>query len=106
MKKHLYMIDIYRIFAVFIVFVFHLNIHFNFQIHIKIIDRFINQGATVMTLFFMLSGFLLYYLHGETNLMIWENFKYFCKKKNFKNLSFIYFVYSNFLYSFLYKRKF
>lgn len=96
MKKHLYMIDIYRIFAVFIVFVFHLNIHFNFQIHIKIIDRFINQGATVMTLFFMLSGFLLYYLHGETNLMIWENFKYFCKKRILK----IYPLYISFIATF------
>lgn len=92
-KVHLFVLDIYRIFAVFLVFLFHLNIHFNFQTQIKIIDRFISQGATAMTLFFMLSGFLLYYLYGEKNLFIWENFKDFCKKRILK----IYPVYISFI---------
>lgn len=82
-NKHLYVLDIYRIFAVFLVFIFHLNCHFNFETHIKIIDRFINQGATSMTLFFMLSGFILYYLHGN-NFLTWKNYIFFVKKRCFK----------------------
>lgn len=82
-NKHLYVLDIYRIFAVFLVFIFHLNCHYNFETHIKIIDRFIAQGATSMTLFFMLSGFLLYYLYGD-NFLTWDFFKNFFKKRCLK----------------------
>ena len=82
--KHLYCLDIFRVAIVFLVLFFHLNIHFSFETNIKIIDRFVNQGAFTMSMFFMLSGFILYYLYHNNDFYKWDVLKNFLKKRILK----------------------
>ena len=49
MKKRFPLLDIYRILIVFVVFLFHLRIHFGFGTSVKLLDRFIYNGAVTMT---------------------------------------------------------
>ncbi len=56
--SRLYAIDLLKFCSVVIVFLFHCNMHLGIQF--KSLTPFISQGAVVMDLFFMLSGFALY----------------------------------------------
>lgn len=57
--KPLVGLDLFRIFAAFIIFLFHANIHIAYKF--GLFEPFIKMGAIFMTAFFMLSGFVLYY---------------------------------------------
>lgn len=65
-RERLVGIDLLRIVLVFIVFLFHSNM--NFDCHYGILDSFVSVGGGVMmTAFFMLSGFSLYYAADDRN---------------------------------------
>ena len=61
MRKRLGMIDVLRITAVFVIFLFHSNIHIGCDY--SILTPFINMGAIFMTAFFIISGFSIYYVN-------------------------------------------
>lgn len=64
--SRLYAIDFLKLCSVVIVFLFHCNMHLGIQF--KSLTPFISQGAVVMDLFFMLSGFALYCRYGDMPL--------------------------------------
>lgn len=65
MKNKLFSLDIFRIAAAFIVMLFHSSMHIGCTY--GIFQPFISMGAVFMTGFFMLSGYLLYYIYESKN---------------------------------------
>lgn len=63
MKERLGMIDVLRLVAVFIIFLFHSNIHIGCTY--SILTPFISMGAIFMTAFFIISGFSIFYVNNE-----------------------------------------
>lgn len=79
--RRLYSIDALKFCAACIVFAFHCNIHLGIQF--GPLNDFISQGAILMDLFFMLSGFALYHSYCEKKLT-WEvGVKHFYYKRIF-----------------------
>ncbi len=72
-------LDIFRILAAFVVFLFHSNIHVG--CYYGILNEFVNMGAVYMTGFFLLSGYVLYYTYSKRNLSCVENLKIFYLKR-------------------------
>lgn len=64
--KHFTSIDILKVFAAAVTFFFHCNILLN--VSFLWLTPFISQGAVVMDLFFMLSGFTLYMIYHDRDL--------------------------------------
>lgn len=95
MKDRIYTLDILRILSVFFVFLFHSNIHLG--CNYKIFTDFISQGAIFMVLFFMLSGFSLYYNYYDKELLAHEDLKRFFTKRLIKIYPLYIFVYILFL---------
>lgn len=60
-------LDVIRIIATLMIFLFHINIHFGFITHIAIADKVINVGAVFMVLFIMLSGTVLHLSYHNVN---------------------------------------
>lgn len=72
-----YLLDLFRVFIVFVILLFHLQGHFGLDLNCKVINKFIENGAMVMTCFFMLSGFLLQILHRFDKIDSIESIKKF-----------------------------
>lgn len=72
-------LDIFRIAAALIVFLFHSAIHIGCNYGIA--EPFVEMGAVFMTGFFMLSGFLMYYIYGKRNLTEIREIISFYKKR-------------------------
>ena len=53
----------FRFITAFIIFLFHCKLHFGFLVGIKLIDKFIGNGAVFMTGFFVLSGYIMCYVY-------------------------------------------
>ena len=66
-KQRLYSIDLLKIFLFVLIFFFHCNIHLG--VHFLSLTPFISQGAIVMDLFFMLSGFVCCYTYRPKEQM-------------------------------------
>lgn len=66
-KKRLYSIDLLKIFSFALIFFFHCNMHLG--VHFLALTPFISQGAIVMDLFFMLSGFVCCYTYRPKEQM-------------------------------------
>ena len=66
----------FRFITAFVVFLFHCRIHFNWKLDIRVLDKFFLSGATFMTGFFVLSGFVM--AHAYCN-------RDFTKQKNIFN---------------------
>lgn len=66
-KQRLYSIDLLKIFSVVLIFFFHCNMHLG--VHFSALTPFISQGAIVMDLFFMLSGFVCCYTYRPNEQM-------------------------------------
>lgn len=82
-KQHLAVLDLFRIFICFQVFLFHAVIH-KYLILDKNTKLFMNLsvGAIFMDAFFIMSGFLLYYLYAATfDNLTCENVKNFYQKR-------------------------
>ena len=80
-REKIFTLDILRILAAFCVFIFHLHLHCTFNLNLKILNDFFSNGAVVMVLFFMLSGFLLFYTNYENDFSEFSNiFKFLLKR--------------------------
>lgn len=66
-KQRLYSIDLLKIFSFVLIFFFHCNMHLG--VHFLALTPFISQGAIVMDLFFMLSGFVCCYIYRPKEQM-------------------------------------
>lgn len=66
--KRLTSIDILKTAAAVITFLFHCNLHLG--VNFSQLTPFISQGAIVMDLFFILSGFTLYQVYGNRQLVV------------------------------------
>ena len=72
-------LDLFRIVSAFIILCFHSIIHF--ECNYGPFQNFLSMGAVVMTGFFMLSGFSMYYGYSVKDLGDWNNIKGFYKKR-------------------------
>ncbi len=63
----------FRFITAFFVFIFHVKIHLGLEIGINLIDRFILQGAIFMSAFFVLSGFILFFVYYKKDFSIEKN---------------------------------
>ncbi len=66
---YIYPFNLIRISCAFLVFLFHLNLQFGLSINNIFVDKVISAGNFTMTIFFMLSGFVLYNQYGEVSLL-------------------------------------
>jgi peptidoglycan/LPS O-acetylase OafA/YrhL len=82
MKHRLYTLDIFRIFSVLFIFLFHSNLHLG--CNYSILTPFISQGAIFMVGFFMISGFALYQNYYDKDLLHFDNLKTFYLKRLIK----------------------
>ena len=76
----------------FITFIFHWNIHFKVIFSNHLINIFFNAGAFAMSGFFILSGFLLYYIYSKSDFSNYEYLKNFYLKRIIKILPSCYFI--------------
>ena len=72
-------LDLFRVFSVIMVFLFHSHIHH--ECSYGPFNSFISMGAIFMTAFFMLSGFVLYLTHHTQNLVEFSLLKKFYIKR-------------------------
>lgn len=79
MSKRIIGLDIFRLTAVMFVFLFHANIHLG--INFGIFNDLVNMGAIFMTGFFLMSGYVLYYIYSNRNLTEIGNIKNFYLKR-------------------------
>ncbi len=78
-REKLYALDILRFVAAFGVVLYHLRIHL--KCNFGILNTFLSQGSLFMVLFFVLSGFSLYYNYYEKDLFKLEELKKFYIKR-------------------------
>ena len=71
----------FRFITAFVVFLFHCQIHLNWEIGIKIIDRFIHHGAVFMSGFFVLSGYIMTHVYSNTDFSLPGNMRSFYLKR-------------------------
>lgn len=78
-RRRLASVDALKFISAVIVFFFHCNIHLGVQF--KAVTGFISQGAVMMDLFFLLSGFAMYYFYeGRTLLDGRELHGFYCRR--------------------------
>ena len=83
-------LDIYRIFLVLFVFLFHSNTHIGCDY--GFLNEFVSMGAIFMTAFFMLSGYVLYLTYNKKALSQIGNIKNFYVKRAITIFPLYYFV--------------
>lgn len=66
-KNYIFSLELIRIICALLVFLFHLNLQFGFKTNKDILDKVITSGNFTMTIFFMLSGFVLFIQYGRNN---------------------------------------
>ena len=79
LQKRLYSIDGLKICSALLVFAFHSHMHLGVQY--GALTTFISQGAIVMDLFFLLSGFPLYYAYAGRPLTTGRELRTFYRKR-------------------------
>lgn len=57
----------FRFITALVVFLFHCQMHLGWRVEIAFIDNFLINGATFMTGFFVLSGFVMAHVYGNTD---------------------------------------
>lgn len=77
--KRMVGLDCFRIIAALVTFLFHSVLHLN--CNYGVFQGFLSMGAVVMTGFFCLSGFSLYYVYNRSNLMEISNWKKYFEKR-------------------------
>lgn len=63
----------FRFFTAFVVFLFHCRIHLGWATGVPFIDEFLWNGASFMTGFFVLSGFIMAHVYGPSDFTKREN---------------------------------
>ena len=81
MKKRLYGLDYLRIAAAIIIYFFHYNINIGGIFMDCALDDLLATGNVVMTLFFMISGFALYYNYSDRDFASLKELGSFYKKR-------------------------
>jgi peptidoglycan/LPS O-acetylase OafA/YrhL len=71
----------FRFITAFMVFLFHCQIHLDWEIGIRIFDRFIHHGAVFMTGFFVLSGYIMTHVYTNTDFRKPGNMRSFYLKR-------------------------
>lgn len=71
-------LDLLKVFAAMITFLFHCNIHLG--INFLFLTPFVSQGAIMMDLFFMLSGFTLYMVYHSCDLQGEKALRFYKKR--------------------------
>jgi len=74
-KKRLVGLDVFRLFSVLMVFLFHSRIHRG--IDYRVFNTYIEAGAAFMTAFFIISGFSIFYIYKNKDLSDINNIKRF-----------------------------
>ncbi len=85
-------LSLLKFLLIFVVFLFHWNMHFGVVYSNKLINRFVDAGAFAMGGFFILSGFLLYYIYSKNDFTNFEYLKTFYLKRLIKILPIYYIV--------------
>jgi peptidoglycan/LPS O-acetylase OafA/YrhL len=71
----------FRFITACIVFLFHCRVHFDWQVGSILVDKFFINGATFMTGFFVLSGFIMAHVYSNTDFTKRENvFNFYLKR--------------------------
>lgn len=99
----------FRFITAFIVFLFHCRIHFDWKVGVKLVDKFFLNGATFMTGFFVLSGFIMAYVYSNADFTKRENiFNFYLKRfaKIYPTYLFATIVYFIFLHDYTLKQMF
>lgn len=78
-KRYLFGMDVFRCILVITIFLFHANV--NMGVEFGILTEFLKKGSVAMVMFFMLSGFSLYYTYCEKEILEWEELKKFYWKR-------------------------
>ena len=89
-KKRLIGLDIYRIIAVLVIFLFHSSIHI--KCTYGILNDFVRVGAIYVVAFFILSGYVLFVSWHTTNLTHIDTIKKFYIKRGLGILPLYYVV--------------
>ena len=66
----------FRTIIAIVIFLFHCKIHLGYTLDINFLDRFLLNGATFMTGFFVLSGFILAHVYRDENFVSRVNVSY------------------------------
>jgi peptidoglycan/LPS O-acetylase OafA/YrhL len=93
----------FRFITAFIVFLFHCRIHLDWKVGSKLVDKFFLNGATFMTGFFVLSGFIMAHVYSNTDFTRRENiFNFYLKRfaKIYPTYAFVTIVYFIFLHDY------
>lgn len=78
---HIKSLTTFRAIIALVIFLFHCKIHLGYQLNINYLDRFLLNGATFMTGFFVLSGFILAHVYKDVNLASRVNiFNFYIKR--------------------------
>ena len=78
-RRHLVGIDFLRIISVIMIFLFHGRSYL--EVNLKVLNPFVRSGAIFMDLFFMISGFVVYYNYFNKNILKLKNYKTFLIKR-------------------------
>lgn len=71
----------FRFITAFMVFLFHCKIHLGWNLGISLLDKFVKNGATFMTGFFVLSGFIMTHVYQNIDFSKRSNIFYFYLKR-------------------------
>ncbi|EAW30847.1 putative transmembrane acyltransferase [marine gamma proteobacterium HTCC2143] len=81
----------FRFVTAFVVFLFHCKIHFGYNFGLKVVDKFLSNGAVFMTGFFVLSGYIMCHVYLKKDFkQKSEIFNFYLKR--FARIYPIYFV--------------
>lgn len=69
LKSEILPLTFFRFVAAFMIFLFHMRIHFAFDTHFVLLNKATSQGAIFMSAFFILSGFVLRYAYYDSDLL-------------------------------------
>jgi peptidoglycan/LPS O-acetylase OafA/YrhL len=93
----------FRFITALVVFLFHCRIHLDWKVGSKIVDNFFLNGASFMTGFFVLSGFIMAHVYSNTDFTRRENiFNFYLKRfaKIYPTYAFVTIVYFIFLHDY------
>ena len=79
-NRRLYFIDALKVISFVLVFAFHCNIHLGVHFKFDGLTRFVSQGAVLMDLFFLLSGFAQYYSNANHSMTAERAKKFYLKR--------------------------